>query len=467
MKSISLDEEIIVTEYKEKAKDPIIMVMGVGGGGGNIVTQMYQETDFGGVSYVLCNTDKQDLFNKHMADHKIQLGISGLGAGANMKKGQLCAEYPKTQEEIKECLTAERTIQMLFIVATLGGGTGTGAAPVIARIAKEIEIDTEDIDEKEKLLVVGVVTLPSRSEGEGSMQLALAGLKELMEHTDAVIIIHNEGIRKAVDPKTPYFKARQLQNQIPIQAVKAISWIVNETLSENPDFSDIRTILRGGETALISIGYGSGENRVKDAIYQVTHSPFLQNRDIFKAKSLMYGLFDNSKEEGDEVALTADELENIISSEFVSHFRNIESDPEGRFKKQISYVNSGFPEFEKKNIKEKDTIGLIVLAAGFMFQEDEVYDDPSDWGDYFGNTATKEVDLKKELYKKTRNAVEDNINLTPRTCLLPPTLLDDEKAIQLLEKDSPAFRGSDFKEKYQKRIKEQKRPNPLDNNLSN
>ncbi len=466
MKSISLDEGIALTEYKEKAKDPIIMVMGVGGGGGNIVTQMYQETDFGGVSYVLCNTDSQDLLNKHMADHKIQLGISGLGAGANMRKGRLCAEYPDTQEEIKACLTADKTIQMLFIVATLGGGTGTGAAPVIARIAKEIEIDTEDIDEKEKLLVVGVVTLPSRSEGEGSTQLALAGLKELMKHTDAVIIIHNEGIRKAVDPKTPYFKAQELQNQIPIQAVKAISWIVNETLSVNPDFSDIRTILRGGETALISIGYGSGENRVKDAIYEVTHSPFLQNKDIFKAKSLMYGLFDNSKEEGDEVALTAEELEDIISSEFVSHFRNIERDPEGLFKKQISYVNSGFPEFEKKNIKEKDTIGLIVLAAGFMFQEDEVYDNPSDWGDYFGQEEIKKLDLKKVLYKKSANSENDNINLTPTICIIPPTLLDDERTIQLLEKDSPAFRSEEVKEQFMKKLREQKRPNPLDNNLN-
>ncbi len=466
MKSISLDEELVVTEYKEKAKDPIIMVMGVGGGGGNIVTQMYQETDFGGVSYVLCNTDKQDLFNKHMADHKIQLGISGLGAGANMKKGQQCAEYPKTQEEIRNCLTAEKTVQMLFVVATLGGGTGTGAAPVIARIAKEIEIDTEDIDEKEKLLVVGVVTLPSRAEGDGSTQLALAGLKELMKHTDAVIIIHNEGILKAVDPNTPHFIARKLQNQIPIQAVKAISWIVNETLSENPDFSDIRTILRDGETALISIGYGSGENRVKDAIYQVTHSPFLQNKDIFKAKSLMYGLFDNSKDAGESVALTANELENVISKEFVSHFRNIEVDPESRFKRQISYVNRGFPEFEKKNIKEEDTIGLIVLAAGFMFQDADIYDDPSDWGDYFEQDTSKEVDLKKKLYGKTGTVEEDNINLTPTICIIPPTLLDDEKSIQLLEKDSPAFRSEEVKAKFKTILKKQRRPNPLDVNLN-
>ncbi len=462
MKSISLDEKSVVTEYKEKAKDPIIMVMGVGGGGGNIVSQMYQETDFGGVSYVLCNTDKQDLFNKHMADHKIQLGISGLGAGANKEKGKKCAEY--SEQDIKKCLTSEKTIQMLFIVATLGGGTGTGAAPVIASIAKDIEIETEDIDKKEKLLVVAVVTLPSRSEGEGSTQLALAGLKELMKHTDAVIIIHNEGLENSIDPETPYILAKRLQNKIPIQAVKAISWIVNETLEENPDFADIRTILRKGETALISIGYGSGENRLKDAIDQVTHSPFLQNKDIFKAKSLMYGLYDNSIDAGDKVAITNKERQ-LLDKEFISHFRNIELDPENKVKKSIPYFNQGFPEFEKKNIKKEDTIGLIVLAAGFMFREDEVYDDPSDWGDYFGENANKELDLKKELYKS--NIKEEAINLSPTICIIPPSLLDDESSIQLLEKESPALRSEEVKEQFKKKLLQQRRSSPLDNKLNN
>ncbi len=466
MKSISLEEDIKVTEYNQRAEDPMVMVMGVGGGGGNIVTQMYQEADFGGVSFVLCNTDKQDLYNKHLADIKIQLGRTGLGAGAHRDSARKSAEYPQTQAEIRECLSSD-ALRMLFIVATLGGGTGTGAAPVIARIAKEIPKTSEDNTESDNLLVIGVVTIPSKSEGEGCAKLALSGLEELMKYTDAVIIIHNEGALKAVGADAPCSDADDAQNQIPIQALKAISWIVNETMQENVDFNDIKNVLKGGESALISIGYGSGPNRMKDAIYEATHSHFLKNKDIFKAKRLLYCMLDNSDEYGKEVKLKVGERDDIIHKHFINYFQNIESDPESNKKSIIRGRNHTFPEFEKKNIKEKDTIGLIILATGFLFQKEEIYD-PSDWDDDFFNDGESDdkINLEKELYEKGYSS-SDNINVQPKVYGLPTELLDNEACIQLLERESPAFRDEQTMKKYDEIARKQRRPNPLDSNLNN
>lgn len=464
MKSISQEEEIVISEYRQENTDPIIMVMGVGGGGGNIVTEMYQQSDFGGVSFVLCNTDAQDLFQKHKADKQIQLGSTGLGAGANQEKGQQCAEYPQTQREIKECLTASESLQMLFIVATLGGGTGTGAAPVIARLAKEIEKPTENENEKDSLLVIGVVTLPNKNDGEGAIKVALAGLKELMKHTDAVIIIRNEGALKALGADSPCSDGDRELNKIPIQAVKAISWIVNEGMKENVDFNDIKNILKDGESALISIGYGSGQNRMKDAIHQATHSHFLNNRDLFKAKRLMYCIFDNSGEYGKEVELKLGERDKIIPNEFLAYFQQIEVDEKEKKKRIIRGVDNKFPEFEKKDIIQKDTVGLIVLATGFMFQQEDFYE-PSDWGFEDEAVVEKEPNLKATFYDDSLGNSKNLINLSSPPYILLPHLLDNEAAIRLLERQNPAFRDGDTRKEYDRIAQKNKRLNPLDKQI--
>ncbi len=463
MKSSILDNQHQLTEYRDRANEPIIMVMGVGGGGGNIVTQMYQQADFDGVSFVLCNTDKQDLYDKHKAERTIQLGPSGLGAGADMSLGRKCAEHPKTTEEIRATLSAD-SLRMLFVVATLGGGTGTGASPVIARIAKEIEKPTDDPEQTESLLVVGVVTLPNKSEGEGDVKVALSGLKELMKHTDAVIIIHNEGTLKAVDPDQPCSEADEELNKIPIQAVKAISWIINQGMKQNVDFNDIKNILKGGESALISIGYGSGKDRMKQAIEEATYSPFLNNRDLFKAKRLMYCIFDNSEKYGKEVELKAGERDQIIPNEFLSRFQNIESDSKSNKKRIIRGINTSFPAFEEKFITEKDTIGLIVLATGFMFQKEEYYE-PSDWGDEI-EEEDNEIDLTKEFYESNSANDKAIINLSPALFGLPAHLIDNESCIHFLEKQSPGLRDSESLEEYKELTKKQSSNSPLNSNLN-
>ncbi len=464
MKSISEEVEITVSQYQETDTDPIIMVMGVGGGGGNIVTEMYDQSDFGGVSFVLCNTDEQDLYQKHNAHKKIKLGRSGLGAGANQKKGQQCAEYPQTQAEIKECLSSSDALQMLFIVATLGGGTGTGAAPVIARLAKEIEKPTENEHEKDSLLVIGVVTLPNKSDGEGAIKVALSGLKELMKHTDAVIIIRNEGALKALGADKPCSEGDREINKIPIQAVKAISWIVNECMKENVDFNDIKNVLKDGESALISIGYGSGKDRMREAIHQATNSNFLNNTDLFKAKRLMYCIFDNSKKYGSKVELKLGERDEIIDKEFLANFHNIEIDPNGKMKRIIRGVDNKFPDFEDTENFPEDMIGLIVLATGFMFQQDEYYE-PTDFD--FDEEAPKEEapDLKGTFYNDYSDTAISIINLSSKPYVITPNLLDNEAAIRLLEKQNPAFRDEETLNAY-KSIAQKNRTNfPLDKQL--
>ncbi len=461
------NEELSLTEYEAKEKEPIIMVMGVGGGGGNIVSEMHRKSDFERVSFVLCNTDSQDLYDKHSADKKIILGASGLGAGGDSRDGKTYAEYNESSEQIKECLSNE-SLEMLFIVATLGGGTGTGAAPVIARIAKEIEKRRKDKEEVDHLLVVGVVTLPDgKSEGEGSVDIAIDGLELLMKHTDSVIVIRNEGALKAAGPDATISEANEILNSIPIQAVKAISWIITETMEKNVDFNDVKNILKDGETAIITIGYGSGEDRMKKAIDNATKSHYLNNKDLYKAKRLMYCLFDNSaKYSGDseelrikrkKVEINLKERDIIIPEYFLKPFKNIEFDPENKKKRLILGYDRKFPNFELDNLLDEngneleDTVGVIILATGFMFQKDDFYFDPEEDEAEVENIETNSEALKEGFYDNNK---KNKLQVDPKAkgYILNPNLWDNDTCINFLENKSPSLRLEEDQEKYKELI---------------
>ena len=250
----------------------IIKVIGVGGGGGNAVNHMYRE-GIHDVTFVLCNTDNQALAESPVPV-KLQLGRSitqGLGAGNRPERARDAAE--ESIEDIKTLLNDGT--KMVFITAGMGGGTGTGAAPVIARIAKEMDI-----------LTVGIVTIPFIFEGEKKIIQALDGVERIAQHVDALLVINNERLREIYSDLTFMNAFGKADDTLSI-AAKSIAEIITMRGTVNLDFADVKTILKDGGVAIMSTGFGEGENRVTKAIDDALHSPLLNNNDIFNAKKVM------------------------------------------------------------------------------------------------------------------------------------------------------------------------------------
>ena len=277
----------------------IIKVIGVGGGGGNAVNHMYRE-GIHDVTFVLCNTDNQALAESPVPV-KLQLGRSitqGLGAGNRPERARDAAE--ESIDDIKEQLNDGT--KMVFITAGMGGGTGTGAAPVIARIAKEMDI-----------LTVGIVTIPFIFEGEKKIIQALDGVECIAQHVDALLVINNERLREIYADLTFMNAFGKADDTLSI-AAKSIAEIITMRGTVNLDFADVKTILKDGGVAIMSTGFGEGENRVTKAIDDALHSPLLNNNDIFNAKKVMLNVSFCPTSE-----LMMEEMNEI--HEFMSKFR--------------------------------------------------------------------------------------------------------------------------------------------------
>ncbi|MCF2709698.1 cell division protein FtsZ [Bacteroides pyogenes] len=277
----------------------IIKVIGVGGGGGNAVNHMYRE-GIHDVTFVLCNTDNQALAESPVPV-KLQLGrniTQGLGAGNRPERARDAAE--ESIEDIRALLNDGT--KMVFITAGMGGGTGTGAAPVIARVAKEMDI-----------LTVGIVTIPFIFEGEKKIIQALDGVERIARHVDALLVINNERLREIYADLTFMNAFGKADDTLSI-AAKSIAEIITMRGTVNLDFADVKTILKDGGVAIMSTGFGEGENRVTKAIDDALHSPLLNNNDIFNAKKVMLNVsFCPSSE------LMMEEMNEI--HEFMSKFR--------------------------------------------------------------------------------------------------------------------------------------------------
>ena len=277
----------------------IIKVIGVGGGGGNAVNHMYRE-GIHDVTFVLCNTDNQALAESPVPV-KLQLGRSitqGLGAGNRPERARDAAE--ESIDDIKEQLNDGT--KMVFITAGMGGGTGTGAAPDIARIAKEMDI-----------LTVGIVTIPFIFEGEKKIIQALDGVERIAQHVDALLVINNERLREIYADLTFMNAFGKADDTLSI-AAKSIAEIITMRGTVNLDFADVKTILKDGGVAIMSTGFGEGENRVTKAIDDALHSPLLNNNDIFNAKKVMLNVSFCPTSE-----LMMEEMNEI--HEFMSKFR--------------------------------------------------------------------------------------------------------------------------------------------------
>ena len=247
------------TNFNEK---PVIKVVGVGGGGGNAINRMI-ESDVKGVEFLTINTDSQVL-RLAKSDERLQIGkqiTKGLGAGADPAVGERSAI--ENEEEIKDLL---RGSDMVFVTAGMGGGTGTGAAPVVAKIAHDLGA-----------LTIGIVTKPFTFEGGKRMKQALAGIEKLKKHVDKLIVIPNDKVLQGMDPKTTMLDAFKAVDQVLLRGVQGIAEIITVPGIINVDFADVKTVMKGkGTQALMGIGIGVGENRSVDAARQAIRSPLLE-----------------------------------------------------------------------------------------------------------------------------------------------------------------------------------------------
>ena len=278
--------QILDTNY-EQAK---IAIIGVGGGGGNTVQHIIN-SGVEGVEYICANTDAQALSMVQNAK-TLKLGkdiTKGLGAGNNPEAGRVTTEV--CREEISDLL---KNTQMLFVTAGMGGGTGTGGAPVIAKIAKELGI-----------LVVGVVTTPFKTEGEKRHNQAKSGISKLMEHVDSLIEIDNEKIFEVFPPDTPIEKAFTAVNDVLVNAVRGVANIVLKPSKINVDFADVSAVMSQKGMALMGYGSASGENRSSEAIFKALNNPFFDSNEVRNAKGLLVNVCASS-------SITQVELKEIL-----------------------------------------------------------------------------------------------------------------------------------------------------------
>ena len=281
-----------------KEKSSIIKVVGVGGGGGNAVNHMFSQ-DIEGVNFIICNTDAQALSNSQIPN-RIQLGphlTQGLGAGANPEIGRQATE--ESLEEIKRIL--EVNTKMAFITAGMGGGTGTGGAPIIAKICKDLGI-----------LTVGIVTTPFAYEGRKRQIQAEEGIKTLKGYVDTLLVISNDKLRHQFG-NLKMRDAFEKADNVLATAAKCITDVINSTGQINVDFADVCTVMRNGGVAILGSSAAAGENRAHKAIEEALNSPLLNDNDISGAKWILINI--NSSE--GEHEFTMDEVE-IIQNHLVS-----------------------------------------------------------------------------------------------------------------------------------------------------
>jgi cell division protein FtsZ len=274
------DDEIVDFELDKKSN--IIKVLGVGGGGGNAVNHMFKY-GIHDVDFIVANTDQQALA-KSSVPVKIQLGATlteGLGAGNNPAHGEAAAV--ESIDEITKVLGGVENTKMLFVTAGMGGGTGTGAAPVIAKTAKEAGI-----------LTVAIVTVPFRFEGPKRVTQAIAGLEKLKANVDSLLVIDNEKIlEQYADEEVD--DAFGFADDVLTMAAKGIAEIITVTGHVNVDFADVKTVLKDSGIALMGTGIAEGQNRALTAIQSALNSPLLSNNDIHGAKNILINVFSSSE----------------------------------------------------------------------------------------------------------------------------------------------------------------------------
>ncbi|PKO97345.1 MAG: cell division protein FtsZ [Bacteroidetes bacterium HGW-Bacteroidetes-7] len=350
-----------------EANRSIIKVIGVGGGGGNAVNQMFRQ-GIKDVDFLICNTDVQALAASPVPD-KLQLGnvvTRGLGAGCNPEQGRKAAM--ETIDKITELLSG--FTEMVFITAGMGGGTGTGAAPVIAKVAREMG-----------LLTVAVVTLPFRDEGSEFLKRAILGIKELEKNVDSLLIIDNQKLYK-IFGELSIFEAFPKADAVLSTAVKGIAEIITRPGFINVDFADVRMVMNNSGMALMGVGSATGDNRAIRAVEEALSSPLLNDFDLTSAKNVLVNIT-SSNDHG----LTMAELSQIMA--YISEFtggnaenfkRGVVCDPSIGESISVTIVATGFdmhslPQISSSGgkIVESVVLGNEIMPSVSSKNEEHLY----------------------------------------------------------------------------------------------
>ena len=348
------DLEVTFTDWVPE--NSIIKVIGVGGGGVNAVNYMYNKR-IEGCTFIVCNTDSQSL-KKSPVPVKIQLG-SGLGAGCNPTEGRNAAL--NSQQEIEEKILNTKT-DMLFITAGMGGGTGTGAAPVIAAMAKNRGI-----------LTVGVVTIPFKNEGNESMSKAIDGIYELQKNVDSLLIINNEKIYTHYGSLLVH-EAFPKTDEVLATAVQGITEIINKPGYVNVDFKDVKAMMTDSGMALMGCGKGEGKDRIREAVTGALASPLLNDFDITTAKNVLINITCGYNEKGllmDDLA-EIDRLMTEQMGESANRFKRgivYEMDPEFADKVNITVIATGFEMKRLNEITDVKLGNIIVIDSNFTYKK--------------------------------------------------------------------------------------------------
>lgn len=329
---------------EEKPLTTVIKVIGVGGAGTNAVNRMIA-TGMEGVDFIVANTDAQQL-RECLANEKIQIGSKitrGLGAGANPDIGREAAN--EDRDKISKAL---KGADMVFITSGMGGGTGTGAAPVVAEIAKE-----------QGALVVGVVTKPFKVEGKRRMTQAEEGIKNLKAKVDTLITIPNDLLLKIIDRKTPIEEAFKLADDILRQGVQGIADLIMVTGLVNVDFADVRTVMKETGDALMGVGIGTGENKAIEATQMAINSPLLEETSIEGAKAVLINIAGGNDLSLHEVNEVTNEITRQVDPEANIIFGTT-VDPALDEKVRITVIATGFDRKKNmltvNNIKPRETV---------------------------------------------------------------------------------------------------------------
>jgi len=374
-----------------KNQSNVIKVIGVGGGGSNAINHMFQQ-GIKGVDFIVCNTDSQALQNSSVPN-KIQLGVNlteGLGAGANPEVGQQSAI--ESIADIEKML--DSNTKMVFITAGMGGGTGTGAAPVIAQLAKERDI-----------LTVGIVTIPFQFEGKVRQEQALLGVERLRKQVDSLIVINNNKLREVYGNlgfKAGFSKA----DEVLATASRGIAEVITHHYTQNIDLKDAKTVLSNSGTAIMGSAISSGENRAKEAIISALDSPLLNDNKITGAKNVLLLIVSGTNE------ITIDEIGEINDHIQVEAGHN-------------ANIIMGVGEDESLG----DSVAVTIIATGFnVEQQNEIV-----------NTEPKKIIHSLEDEQKLTHNLSQKVIESFDFSAPIPSAKNDEKIVHDLMEDEPTF----------------------------
>lgn len=419
-----MSDKLVNFEFP-KASSSIIKVIGVGGGGCNAVSHMCEE-GITGVDYIICNTDSQAL-DISIVPVKIQLGVTlteGRGAGNQPEMGEQAAR--ESYEELKNVL--KDNTKMLFIAAGMGGGTGTGAAPVIASLARELDI-----------LTIAVVTIPSPAEGKKRYGQAMEGIKKLGEFVDSMLVISNQRLHN-IYGDLPTRQAFKMADNIITTAVKGVAEIITVHGNVNIDYADVKTVMQKSNVFIMGTGYATGEGRAMEAVNLALESPLLDSNDIYGTKNILLNIISGKQE------ITIGEIGEII--ETLQERAGQEA--------EIIWGN-GYDE----TLDER--ISVTILATGFITNPNQTLQ-PKVEPEKFGlkpqlekeeNFVEKEEDIFEITFRKEEVEIEEKLEETSFEIKNEPVKTQEKVSV----KSAPFF--DRLKGNNSKTPKQQKQPKPV------